>query len=182
MSGTASMFIDRNALPMPILKPVRIPTKHKYALMRLWIWLTAFRSFELVEDYTLYIPWLDVTLLVPAGFVFDGASVPRFLWPIFAPTGVLFIAAIFHDFSYRYNTYLDSDGNYFKQNAGKLYWDGQFRKMNEYITGLKIPSYLACKAVQAFGWLPYWKGRINDCRVDVDFAHKFILLEAAYKE
>lgn len=35
---------------------------------------------------------------VPAGFVTDGASVPRLLWWLFPPTGRYFLAAVVHDY------------------------------------------------------------------------------------
>ncbi len=41
--------------------------------------------------------------VVPAGFITDGASVPRMFWPLFSPTGPAFGAAIIHDWGYRYS-------------------------------------------------------------------------------
>lgn len=38
----------------------------------------------------------DIT--VPKDFITDGASVPRFLWCIFPPTGRYFYAAVIHDY------------------------------------------------------------------------------------
>jgi len=35
---------------------------------------------------------------VPAGFVTDGATVPRFLWPLFPPVGRYLAAAVLHDY------------------------------------------------------------------------------------
>lgn len=43
---------------------------------------------------------IDVRLTVPAGFVYNGASVPQVLWSIFPPHA-LDRAAVFHDFIYR---------------------------------------------------------------------------------
>lgn len=40
------------------------------------------------------------TISVPAGFVTDGASIPRGLWSVFSPTGPWFGAAVIHDFLY----------------------------------------------------------------------------------
>lgn len=40
--------------------------------------------------------------VVPAGFVTDFASVPRFLWSIFPPHGRYSPAAVFHDWLYQY--------------------------------------------------------------------------------
>lgn len=36
--------------------------------------------------------------VVPAGFEFDGASVPRFMWSIFPPIGRYTSAALLHDY------------------------------------------------------------------------------------
>ncbi len=54
--------------------------------------------FKLLEDYTLYIN--NITVTVPAGFKTDFASVPRFLWSIFPPSGEYAPAAIVHDYLY----------------------------------------------------------------------------------
>jgi len=35
---------------------------------------------------------------VPEGFVSDGATVPRLLWPIFPPVGRYMVAALVHDY------------------------------------------------------------------------------------
>jgi hypothetical protein len=52
-------------------------------------------TFELVEDFT------AEGVTVPAGFIFDGASVPRLLWSAFNPVGELFEASIIHDYMYK---------------------------------------------------------------------------------
>ncbi len=41
------------------------------------------------------------TIIVPAGFVTDFASVPRGLWNLFPPTGTYGKAAVIHDALYR---------------------------------------------------------------------------------
>jgi hypothetical protein len=41
------------------------------------------------------------TILVPAGFVTDFASIPRFFWRLLPPTGRYGKAAVIHDFLYR---------------------------------------------------------------------------------
>jgi hypothetical protein len=46
-------------------------------------------------------------IVAPAGFVTDGASIPRMFWPIFGPHGSYFGAAIVHDYLYSpANTYM----------------------------------------------------------------------------
>ncbi|HEU4742656.1 MAG TPA: DUF1353 domain-containing protein [Meiothermus sp.] len=42
------------------------------------------------------------TLRIPRGFVFDLASVPRFLWWLIAPFELSVVAPLVHDFLYRY--------------------------------------------------------------------------------
>lgn len=52
------------------------------------------------HDVVLYRLEHDVTVgtyAVPAGFVTDGASVPRWLWSVFPPVGRYFVAACLHD-------------------------------------------------------------------------------------
>jgi len=46
---------------------------------------------------------LDESLyLIPAGFIFDGASVPRVFRSCRGPAGVLFLAALIHDWGYHH--------------------------------------------------------------------------------
>ena len=48
--------------------------------------------------YKLEQPLELVGIKVPAGFITDGASVPRALWWLFPPTGRYFQAAVVHDY------------------------------------------------------------------------------------
>lgn len=36
--------------------------------------------------------------IIPKGFITDGATVPRFFWPLFPPVGRYFLAAALHDY------------------------------------------------------------------------------------
>lgn len=40
---------------------------------------------------------------IPAGYIWDLSSVPRFLWGLMAPDGDFQIAALIHDFLYEFN-------------------------------------------------------------------------------
>ena len=45
--------------------------------------------------------------VIPAGFKFDGASIPKFLHPFLSPqVGVLLIGGLVHDYAYKYATLL----------------------------------------------------------------------------
>ena len=40
--------------------------------------------------------------IIPVGFVFDGASIPKFLRTFFSPVGVLLMGGLVHDYAYKY--------------------------------------------------------------------------------
>ena len=54
------------------------------------------RTFERTR-YILMCPVHLAGVTVPAGFITDGASVPRLLWWLFPPVGRYFLAAVVHD-------------------------------------------------------------------------------------
>ena len=60
------------------------------------------RLYVLVEDYWVLLPYTKRWLLIKAGFVFDGASIPRWLWSVigspFDPNWIA--AALIHDALY----------------------------------------------------------------------------------
>jgi hypothetical protein len=59
--------------------------------------------WRLVEDYTFEwgMPWFRKRLFMAAGFEYDKASVPRWLWVIARHDGEWEAAALFHDRLYR---------------------------------------------------------------------------------
>ena len=62
---------------MPHMKPILIPTKGKGFWGGILLWLLTVRTWELAKDFKYE---LDGTkYVIPEGFVFDGASVPKFL-------------------------------------------------------------------------------------------------------
>lgn len=45
--------------------------------------------------------WKDVGFVrIPAGYVSDGCSIPKFLWGIFPPNGPYFVPGLVHDYLY----------------------------------------------------------------------------------
>ena len=72
----------------------------------------------LPED--LVVVWRDRTLLIPAGFQSDGASVPQFLWssvsPAIDPRTIR--AAVVHDFLYR-----TAPDGWSRKDADELFYD-----------------------------------------------------------
>lgn len=60
------------------------------------------RRYELLEDWVCDFLGRGFTFIIPKGFIFDGASIPRLFWNILSPNGYLFLAALIHDFIYKY--------------------------------------------------------------------------------
>lgn len=81
---------------MPLLKPLPMADNDSH------------RNWKVMEDWYLKCIPLNITFFIPKGFIFNGASVPRFFSNIFPSTGYLFIAALIHDYLYGYASYLKS--------------------------------------------------------------------------
>lgn len=75
---------------MPVLRPLPV---NKRGERRRW---------EVTEDWYCDFLGRGFTYIIPKGFLFDGASIPRLFWNILNPTGYLFIAGFLHDFVYKY--------------------------------------------------------------------------------
>ncbi len=60
-------------------------------------------NITLLEDLT-YTAASGEVFTVPIGSTSDGASVPRELWNIFPPFGPYWLAAVFHDWLYRFSS------------------------------------------------------------------------------
>ena len=117
-------------MEMPQLVPIRIKTKGESLLIRLWRWMTVVRKWQVVEDWEYDLPG-GPRVVIPKGFEFDGASIPRPLWFILSPTGLLLIPGLIHDFGYRFDYVwtVDANGYVYKDHvkAGRKHWDAIFR-------------------------------------------------------
>jgi hypothetical protein len=151
-------------LNMPNIKPVPIKTKGMPFWKQIYIWLTAFRQWEVIEDYYFFVPWLDVTVKIPQGFIFDGASIPRIFWLLLSPTGILFIPGLFHDYGYKYNYWLDENGNRIFEGYGQKFFDNQFGKLGEFINDMKVLDKVAWAVLRSFGWIAWNNHRKNDTK------------------
>ncbi|MEE8234214.1 MAG: DUF1353 domain-containing protein [Gammaproteobacteria bacterium] len=60
------------------------------------------RRWEVLEDWTCDFLGHGFRYIIPKGFIFDGASIPRLFWNILSPAGYLFMAGLVHDFVYKY--------------------------------------------------------------------------------
>ena len=77
-----------------------IKTKGKGFFGAIVMWLLSTRNWVLIEDWKYKID--DKEYIIPKGFQFDGASIPKFLRTFFSPVGVLLIGGLVHDYMYKY--------------------------------------------------------------------------------
>lgn len=126
-------------------------------------------KYLLVENYLYRWEYHGIiySIEVPAGFEYDGASVPRIVWTLtgILPDGLQRAGALVHDFIYRYKgdlpvgSYCELSKGYAVP-VGKLWKrseaDGLFRKMMKEAGVGKLKRYVMYYAVRTFGlkaWL-----------------------------
>ena len=85
----------------PIIQPIKLYTLGQSWFKKFTKSLKS-RTWRLIGDYRLYVPEHEKEYFAPKGFVLNLASVPRFLWPILPPDGLLLVPSVFHDFGYAY--------------------------------------------------------------------------------
>jgi hypothetical protein len=79
-------------LIMPKLEPVTIPTKGLSFWPTLWAMLTSVRRWRLTEDWRYLLPVDNgVLIIIPKGFEFDGASIPK---PLYFLAGVFLVLLV----------------------------------------------------------------------------------------
>ena len=157
---------------MPILRPVRIETRHMGRLTGFWRWLTAKRTWCVAQDWVFELPLGGPRCVIPAGFIFDGASIPRIFWWFLSPTGLLLIPGLIHDFAYRYDLLLrrGEDNSLITVHIGygKDHWYRLFRVLTQKINNVFLLHWIVWLAVSlggAIAWKnnrkrnekPYWR-------------------------
>ena len=153
-------YSKRNALTgfscekMPVMIPLKIPTKGKGFFYAIWIWIMSVRNWEIGEDFHYKLYGQD--MVIPKGFKFDGASVPKFLGAWLSPVGVLLLGGLVHDYGYKYATLLKKDGTTIGV-VNQQWMDKTFRDINIEVNGFKWLNYLAWYALRAGGFLA-WNG------------------------
>ena len=76
----------------PMLKPIKIATKGKGFFRMIKMWLLGVRHWEIAKDFEYEIN--KQKYVIPAGFKFDGASIPKFLHMFLSPVGVLLMGGL----------------------------------------------------------------------------------------
>tara|TARA_R110002051_G_scaffold233873_2_gene295385 strand:- start:1609 stop:2106 length:498 start_codon:yes stop_codon:yes gene_type:complete len=146
---------------MPHIKPVPMATKEKGFFGGIVLWLVTTRKFELTADWK-YSLTVDgnktaVNYIVPRGFVFDGASVPKYFRSWLSPMGVLLIGGLVHDYGYKYETLLLAGGKKVISKKNQKWMDKTFRDINIDVNGFKVINYIAYYALRLGGFMA-WRG------------------------
>lgn len=156
-------------VPLPVLQPVPITTKGLPWWKALHVWWSTQRHWDLVEDY--WITLSDGTVvLIPKGFRFNGATVPRPLRWFISPTGVFLIPSLLHDFAYTYNYQLHAQslGDWASveafpaKDSAKDYrdlWDVQFYQTSVQVSGMAWLAGTVYATLRAFGGKAWQEGR-----------------------
>ena len=140
---------------MPKLQPVPIATKGKGFWKGIVMWLLSTRNWTLTDDWKYNIDGEEY--VIPAGFTFDGASIPKFLRSFFSPVGVLLIGGLVHDYAYKYKTLLkknkkDTMGDLTQKRADEI-----FRDINIIVNGFYTMNRLAYWSLRIGGFVA-WNG------------------------
>jgi len=146
----------------PEMKPIKIATKGKGFWGAILLWSFGSRHWEIAKDFHYSINGKD--FIIPKGFKFDGASVPKFLGQFLSPVGVLLIGGLVHDYGYKYETLLLKT----KKTIGikdQKWMDETFRDINIEVNGFYLLNYLAYWALRIGGFVAWNKHRKVNAKI-----------------
>ena len=156
-------LLDNNKKPkqkfsykgMPHIKPLPIKTKGKGFWKAIVMWLLSTRNWELTQDWKYNLDGTEY--VIPKGFTFDGASIPKFLRTFFSPVGVLLIGGLVHDYMYKYTHCkpVSAKGALLVVDQKKA--DQIFRDINIEVNGFYFMNYLAYWSLRIGGFVA-WNG------------------------
>lgn len=151
----ASKSAIRSPAPMPKMEPIPIKTRVWPWPLRILLWLFTIRQWKLLEDWEFKLPPGEPIIVIPKDYEFDGASIPRIFWFVLAPTGLLLIPGLLHDYAYQHGYLLEAKSGgktKFGENKGKSYWDWLFARVARRENGFFIIIYVAWFILFVFGW------------------------------
>ena len=156
-------LLDNNKKPklkfnykgMPHIKPLPIKTKGKGFWKAIVMWLLSTRNWELTQDWKYNLDGTDY--VIPKGFTFDGASIPKFLRTFFSPVGVLLIGGLVHDYMYKYTHCKPVSAKGALLVVDQKRADQIFRDINIVVNGFYTMNYLAYWSLRIGGFVA-WNG------------------------
>ena len=140
---------------LPHLQPIPIKTKGKGFWKGIIMWLLGTRNWVILKDFKYTMNGTEY--VIPKGFSFDGASIPKFLRTFFSPVGVLLIGGLVHDYMYKYAACKPADkkGQLLLVDQKKA--DEIFRDINIEVNGFYFMNYLAYWSLRLGGFVA-WNG------------------------
>ena len=147
----------------PVMRPIRIATKGKGFFKMILMWILGTRHWEIAEDFEYELN--GTKYVIPSGFKFDGASIPKFLHTFLSPVGVLLLGGLVHDYAYKYETLLcknkkDTIGIISQKKADQI-----FRDINIEINGFYFMNYLAYWSLRLGGFMAWNKHRKVNAKI-----------------
>jgi hypothetical protein len=130
--------------------------------------------YRLDEDYTATVVFRGVLFIItiPAGYLYDGASVPRALWSVsgLTPDGLIRAAALVHDWIYVHKGRIPSFHGHIpcKLRLTRAQTDRIFLDHMEWSGMGWWARNIAFSAVRAYGWTQ-WKKDPRPIPMDASF-------------
>ena len=145
----------------PVMRPIRIATKGKGFFKMILMWILGTRHWEIANDFEYELN--GTKYVIPAGFKFDGASIPKFLHTFLSPVGVLLLGGLVHDYAYKYAALQPKKGAVLLLNQKKS--DEIFRDINIEINGFYFMNYLAYWSLRLGGFMAWNKHRKVNAKI-----------------
>lgn len=148
----------------PLMQPLRIKTADKGFWGAIWMWLTGVRKWRIAKDFHYKIK--GTSYVIPKGFEFDGASVPKFLATFLSPVGVLLLGGLIHDYAYKYAALKPKSDKDPILMLDQKQSDIIFRDINIEINGFNFLNYLAYWALRVAGFMAWNKHRKVNAKIE----------------
>lgn len=147
---------------MPHMQPLRIPTDGRGFWGAVWCWFWEVRQWQIAKDWEFELDGQQY--VIPKGFVFDGASVPKFLASWLSPVGILLLGGLVHDFIYKYETLVLKGKKKCEPNFTQKEADQLFRDINIEQNGIHVLNYAAYYALRLGGFVAWNGHRKANCK------------------
>jgi len=148
---------------MPHMKPIRIPTDGRGFWKAIWCWFWEVRQWEIAKDWHFQVG--SEKYVIPAGFQFDGASVPKFLASWLSPVGILLAGGLVHDYVYKYTVLLKKNKKDTSEPMTQKQADELFRDINIEQNGIHVLNWAAYLALRVGGFVAWNGHRKRNCKV-----------------
>jgi len=164
---------SKDNIKEPILSPIKQKYDDKSIIKKIIAWRTHNRHFQFIEDYIVWVESIQLWVKIPAGFLFDGASIPKLLQSVTSAIDSLFYGSILHDFIYRTGQLIVcNDANYgcwhlkdFKKDEA----DSIMAAFSDQMEGVTTPSIIVKNMLGVFGWVAWGNARKRNMRITTPY-------------